>query len=371
MKRFPCPGCQADLEFDPKTAGMKCPYCGREEPVPQEVPGRVVRAHELKAYLTPKAEWLARLAENAMQVTCTSCGATTEFTPPEVAGECPFCGATLVAQPIAADPLIAPGGVLPFAISKKEAVAAIRGWIASRWFAPVALKKLAQQEGISGVYLPYWTYDAQTASHYVGERGQYYYQTERYSEVDEKGQFVWKERKVRKTRWHPASGSVSRYFSEVTVPATTSVSEPRLQSLEPWDLAAVVPYEPAFLSGFRAQRYQRDLGSGFERAKELMAGPIYHDVCKAIGGDEQRVHRVDTRTSRETFKHLLFPVWIAAYRFEGKVFQVLVNARNGDLQGERPYSVTKIALLVLAIVALVALLIWWQSGNHPAGAVFL
>lgn len=369
MKRFPCPGCQADLEFDPKTTGMKCPYCGHEEPVPQEQPGRVVKSHGLKAYLTPKAEWLARLADNAVQVTCDSCSATTEFTPPEVAGECPFCGARLVAQPIAADPLIAPQGVLPFAISKKEAVAAIRKWLASRWFAPDELKKLAQQEGIYGVYLPYWTYDSQTTTRYTGERGQHYFQTERYCDVDEKGQFVWKERKVRKTRWQPATGSVKRHFSDLTVPATTSVSESRLQSLEPWDLSQVVSYEPAFLSGFRAQRYQRDLGSGFERAKELMAGTIYHDVCKAIGGDEQRVHRVETSYSEESFRHLLFPVWIAAYRFNGKVYQVLINARNGDVQGARPYSMTKVILLALALIALIALFLWWQSGSHPTPEV--
>lgn len=353
------------MEFDPLVGALKCPYCGRVEAVPSEAAHLVVKENDLHDYLTPAAVRLARLAENAVQVTCVSCGATTEFTAPEVAGGCPFCGAKLVAQPVASDPLIAPEGVLPFAVPKKEALAALRKWLSSRWFAPNALKKMAQQDGIYGVYLPFWTFDAQTVSRYTGERGEYYYQVERYSETDAKGQIVWKERRIRKTRWYPASGVVSRFFDEVSVPATTSVSEPRLQQLAPWDLAAVVPYTPAFLAGFRAQRYQLDLGSGFEKAKGLMAQAIYQDVMHDIGGDEQRVHQVRTDYSAQTFKHLLLPVWIAAYRFEGKVFQVLINARTGEVQGERPYSATKIILLVLVVLAVIVTLVWWQGGQAP------
>jgi hypothetical protein len=125
----------------------------------------------------------------------------------------------------------------------------------------------------------------------------------------------------------------------------------------------LVPYEPAYLSGFKAQRYQVDLGTGFERAKEIMSGVIHSDVCSDIGGDEQRVHSIQTAYSDETFKHILLPVWIAAYRFEGKIFQVLINARTGEVQGERPYSIWKIAALVLFIIAAIALFVWWQQGQ--------
>lgn len=352
------------MEFDPKTGAMKCPYCGRVEAVPQEDESRTVQENDLYVFLTPDASRLARLAENAVEVTCGSCGATTEFTPPEVAGFCPFCGAKIVAQPIAANPLIAPEGILPFAVPKKEAVAAIRTWLSSRWFAPSALKKMAQQDGIYGVYLPFWTYDAQTESQYTGQRGVYYYETERYSETDSNGHIIWKERQVRKTRWYPVAGQVARFFDDVVIPATTSVSEKRLKSLEPWDLEAVVPYEPAFLSGFKAQRYQLELGAGHEKAREIMEGAIHSDVLHHIGGDEQRVHQIRTAYADETFKHLLLPVWIAAYRFEGKVFQVLINARTGEVQGERPYSVGKITLVVIAVLAVIALFIWWRNGQE-------
>ena len=76
----------------------------------------------------------------------------------------------------------------------------------------------------------------------------------------------------------------------------------------------------------------------------------YADARRDIGGDEQRVSNVETQYSAVTFKHLLLPVYVGAYRFNDKVFQVVVNGRTGEVQGERPYSVWKILLLVLAIL---------------------
>ena len=139
------------------------------------------------------------------------------------------------------------------------------------------------------------------------------------------------------------------------IAATKAVKEARLNALEPWDLESLCPYEPAYLAGFKAQRYQVELPEGFEKAKEVMAEAIEEDVTRDIGGDEQRISSVDTRHSNVMFRHLLLPVWMGAYKFQGKVYQVAVNARTGEVQGERPYSVWKIALLVAAI--LVAILI--------------
>ena len=76
-----------------------------------------------------------------------------------------------------------------------------------------------------------------------------------------------------------------------------------------------------------------------------------------IGGDEQRIDDVETQYANVMFRHLLLPVWIGAYRFQNKVYQVAVNARTGEVQGERPYSTAKIALLVAAILAIIAILV--------------
>jgi hypothetical protein len=292
---------------------------------------------------------LQPVSDQALEAHCTGCGAVVAFHPPEVAGTCSFCGAAIVAEPKAANPLIAPDGVLPVKVPKALAQKEVQQWLASRWFAPNALKKLAHQEGIGGVYLPFWSYDSDTSSSYQGERGEHYYETEWYTDSDGKQQT----RQVQHTRWYPASGQVARHFDDVLIAATQSVNATRLNKLQPWDLNALCPYEPAYLAGFKAQRYQVELPAGFETAKNVMQGTIQGDVRQDIGGDEQRILNIDTAYSNVMFRHLLLPVWIGAYRFQNKPYQVVVNARTGEVQGERPYSTVKIFFLIVFIIALI------------------
>ena len=86
-------------------------------------------------------------------------------------------------------------------------------------------------------------------------------------------------------------------------------------------LAGLRSYDPAFLSGFKAQRYQVDLEQGFERAKEVIAPAIESKVRNDIGGDEQMIESLSTDYSDVTFKHLLLPVYAGAYRYNGKSFK--------------------------------------------------
>lgn len=354
--QFRCPGCGGELDFDPQTGMMKCRSCGNTVAVPASE--TVVMAHALSDAL----QHMTPLSSAALEVTCDGCGSVVVFEPPEVAGACSFCGAMIVAQPKAADPMIAPDAVLPVKVTKDLAQREVREWISTRWFAPNALQKMAQQEGIAGVYLPFWTYAAETASRYSGARGVHYFETEYYTTTDGNGNTVQRSQQVMRTAWSPASGQVARNFDNVLVPATKAVNETRLNALEPWDLPLLCAYEPQYLAGFKAQRYQVELPAGFEKAKQVMARQINQDVRQNIGGDEQRVDQVETQTSNETFKHLLLPVWIGAYRFQGKVFQVVVNARTGEVQGERPYSAIKIALLIIGI--LFALLVLMLLGHR-------
>ncbi len=355
IRRYPCPGCSAELLFEPKEGCLTCPYCGRTEQIPAST-GEVQERSYLD-YLDLKPGQLQETETGVSEVQCSSCGASVSFTPPVVAGQCDFCASPIVAQPAVPSPILAPESVLPFSFPQARASEAFRSWLGSRWFAPNALVHLARQEGISGIYLPFWTFDAHTLSHYTGERGEYYWETETYQGRDEQGRNVAKTRQIRKTLWHPASGQVERWFDDVLIPATLSIPSARIKSLEPWDLNELKPYQPAYLSGFKAQRYQIDPKEGFENAKQLMALLITEDIRQDIGGDEQRVHQVATAYSAITFKHLLLPVWISAYRFQDRAYQVVVNARTGEVQGERPYSLLKISAFVVFLILIFFLFI--------------
>ena len=354
VQHYPCSSCGADLLFEPGAGVLTCPYCGHKEAIPESA--QQVEEQSFEQHLLVRPEQMGKLAANALEVQCQSCGAKSIFTPPEVAGRCEFCGVQIVAQPKSADPILTPGGLLPFCITQPQASSELKKWLSSRWFAPNDLKRFAQPEAIHGVYLPFWTYDTSTKTDYEGQRGEHYYVTETYYETDAKGNQVQRTRQVRHTRWYSASGTVLGAFDDVLIPATQSLSPDRLAALEPWDLPELRPYDPAFLSGFKAQRYQIDLSQGFDLAKHVIAPAIEHDVRNDIGGDEQQIDSLATSYYNTTFKHLLLPVYAGAYRYNQKLFQILVNGRTGEIQGDRPYSAWKIALFVLTLLVIVLII---------------
>jgi predicted RNA-binding Zn-ribbon protein involved in translation (DUF1610 family) len=348
-KRFACPACNANMAFDPQAGRLRCSYCGVQQDVPEDK--QSVRELPFAEYGSQRLE---RISEKALEVGCSSCGSVVEFEPPEVAGTCPFCAAPIVAQPKAADPMVAPHAVLPVRIPQQSASASVGQWLSSRWFAPDGLKRIARPDGIQGVYVPTWTFDAEALTRYTGSRGTYYYVQESFQEFVN-GQAVQRIRQVRKIRWKPCSGQVFDRFDDVLVNATRAIDRRRLDELMPWDLGELRCYEPAFLAGFKAQRYQIELPQAWNEAQQIMRDAIYSTVIQDIGGDVQQVSSLDPRFSNITFKHVLLPVWIGAYRFQGKVYQVLVNARTGEVQGDRPYSASKILMALLAALLFITL----------------
>ena len=118
------------------------------------------------------------------------------------------------------------------------------------------------------------------------------------------------QQRVQRVRWYPASGRVKRFFDDVLVLASRSLPKRFTDALEPWDLAELVPYNPEYIAGFRAEGYTVDLDDGFSEARAHMDRVIARDVRFDIGGDRQRVHHIDTTVSDVTFKHILLPVWL-------------------------------------------------------------
>ncbi len=348
-KQFPCKQCGAKLKFDPGSKSLKCPYCQAENAIPQAAED--IQELDFRSFLSVAAG-KEETSENRT-VKCTSCAAELTVDAKIASTECAFCGAPIVSEG-GSTKAIKPKALLPFKIAHDEARSSFRKWIGSLWFAPGKLKEYARADSrMNGVYVPYWTYDSDTTSHYTGERGEDYWTTETYT-TTENGKTVTKTRSVKKTRWFPVSGVVWNRFDDVLVLASESLPKKYAERLEPWDLKNLVPYGDEYLSGFRAESYQVDLAQGFERAKAIMDDRIRESVRADIGGDHQRIHSVRTRYDKITFKHILLPIWISAYRYANKVYRFLVNARTGEVQGERPWSIIKILLAVLAAAAVVA-----------------
>ena len=117
------------------------------------------------------------LTETVRTLSCPNCGAKVEITSDRHASACPFC-ATPVVTDTGTTRLIKPQGVLPFVITEAQAKAALEDWLGGLWFAPSGLTAYARRgKEMSGVYSPFWTFDANTRSRYSGARGDWYYET--------------------------------------------------------------------------------------------------------------------------------------------------------------------------------------------------
>jgi hypothetical protein len=247
---------------------------------------------------------------------------------------------------------IKPQALVPFALTEGQARGELVRWLGSLWFAPNGVLEYTRKgRAMDGIYVPFWTYDANTRSSYRGQRGEHYTETE-WVNVTVNGKTERQQRSVQKTRWYAASGRVARQFDDVLVMASSSLPARLGNDLTPWDLGKLEPYSPDYLAGFQAEGYTVSLADGNARAHEVMAGVIENDVRRDIGGDVQRVESVDTDYSAETFKHILLPIWTAAYKYGGKSYRFLVNGQTGEVQGERPYSWWKIGFALILVAAL-------------------
>ena len=346
---FPCTGCGGDLLFKPGAAKMECPYCGAEVDCP--APTGEVLEHDFENQLATLESGATTTV--VAEVNCEACGAHNQLEANQTSGECAFCGTAFVQQPQTAN-VLRPQAVLPFAVTREEGLGHFREWINGLWFAPNKLKQFARDiNKLKGLYIPHWTYDSDTITDYMGQRGEAYYVTV----SDGEG----KTRQERRVNWYPAAGRVWVSFDDILVPASDTLPRKYVDELEPWDLPNLTPYADEYLSGFQSESYTTDLRGGFNLAKDKMVPEIESKIRWDIGGDEQRIHSKTTVYQNITFKYILLPVWISAYRFKDRSFQFLVNARTGEVQGERPWSWVKITLVALLVISIIGIIVYFAN----------
>ncbi len=351
-----CSNCGAELKFAPGTKNLKCEFCSTENEIEidQQAQEEAHRENDFYSYLNSKKDKAAEMTVST--VNCTSCGAKSTFDPNQLSGKCDFCGTPLVSQEAEETSIIKPQGVIPFVVTEEESHKLYKQWLKKLWFAPNKLKKYATQTGaMSSIYIPFWTYDCQTYSSYSGERGIDYTEEEEYTDEDGETQT----RSVTRTDWTYVTGNVSSFFDDVTVPATNSLPVKHVDNLGPWEFSELTAYDNRFFRGHKAETYQVSLEEGFENAKVKIDSEIRENVRRDIGGDRQRINNVDTRYEDITFKHIMLPIWLNAYRYKNKTYRFFINGQTGKVKGERPYSWIKITLATLLGLGIIGGLIWY------------
>jgi hypothetical protein len=219
-----------------------CPFCGTESPAKLDITTGGIVEHDLAAALRGLADDTRGWKASVRQVKCQSCNAISVFDPKRQAQNCEFCGSAQLVPYEETKPAFRPESVLPIVVSEASARDRIRQWYGKLWLAPGALKRRALTDTVKGLYLPYWTFDAQVDAQWTAEAGHYYYTTETYSEGGRT-----QTRQVQHVRWEPAAGQLSHFFDDDLVCASVGVHAALLRGIEPFPTQTLKPYDPGFV----------------------------------------------------------------------------------------------------------------------------
>jgi DNA-directed RNA polymerase subunit RPC12/RpoP len=349
---FKCKGCGGPLRFNPTTNSLKCDFCGGVEKI--ELKEGRVEAYPLESGL----RLIDNKRINSREVKCIRCGASFSLDYDMVSSNCPYCTTPAITEFVKP---IKPNSLIPFAITPKEAQSRFKSWVGSLWFAPTRLKEFVDgNKKLTALYLPYWAFNANAYTRYRGERGDIYFVTvQRRVIVNGREQIVYEQEP--RIRWTPVSGEVSNSFRDLEVSATKRLPVGLLESLSPWNVKNLIPFDVKYLLGFVSREYTIELRDGFMRAKLIMERVIDRTIRRDIGGDQQQIHYRDINYSDEEYKNVLFPVYTADFKWKGEDYIYLINGQSGKVVGERPYSILKITLLVIVIVTILAIAIYIDS----------
>jgi hypothetical protein len=350
-RSFPCDGCGAALVFSEGLQKLSCAHCGNQQELtfpddrpPQKKDLRQALRQQAQRKTTPPSP------SESSSLACRGCGAVVVFAGSLTSTACAWCETPLVLKDAhTVKERIAVDGLCTFVVDQRAAHGQLAAWVSRRWFAPGDFVQRGVDGKFAGAYLPFFLFDAATFTRFSGERGDVDY-------VEQPTVTTRAPQRQRRVRWSSKSGAFQRLFTDVCVPAVTSLPSSLLRGLAPWPLHRLLPFSEDALAGKQAHRWEVALDDCFAVAEDHIHAALDGEVRRRIGGDEQRVHRRDTALHALAYQHVLLPVWVLAYRYRGDVFRVVVTAATGLVRGERPWSVAKIAAaVVVAAVILLAL----------------
>ncbi len=334
---YECKGCGGPTQFDPESQNLKCEFCGTLTEF--EKPNVDVEPHELeKGFEDCSTDW----QQEMRVIHCDSCGAESVLESKVKAQECPFCDSPQVSN-TETEAGIKPDYLIPFKVSEKNAKEGFKKWIKSKFFAQGSAKNPERVEHLKGVYVPFWLFDVDTTTNYKGRRGK-----------------VVRSRRnnKRRTRWYPVSGTYHKDLYNVSVCASTQVKDMNLSEKKiDYKYEELEGYDPAFLSGFVAERYEHDIESSWDKAKDKIKKILERGIKREIGGDKQRVDKMDTQYRDPKYKHVLCPMWISNFKHNGKSYPFIVNGQTGETEGKYPLSYPKVAGAVAAVAGILYVLL--------------
>ncbi len=357
-----CPACGAALRFDPESGKLVCDWCGTvtELKTEKEEKSEAQEKAKEKAKEKKDSESLEGFdfdslndratdpdAEAVPIYHCKSCGAELIAPPEQISMTCPYCGSNVVLTQKVSGKL-RPDGIIPFKISAKELPALLKGFYRKKVLLPRNFFSAAVMEKVTGVYVPFWVFSGKLTGEllYTGES----------SSTTRSGDYL-----VTETKYYDLNRNVSVDFENVPVDCSGRVDDRLMDSLEPFGMEDVVPFDMRYLAGFTSDRFDEPKDTIAERAKKRMFASAESTVrARSTTGYSKVSQRGGHLTANLTAKYLLFPVYLFSLKFDNKKYKFAVNGQTGMVVGTLPtdksvvrrYFLIRFAALLIPIVLL-------------------
>lgn len=344
--QYKCPNCGGELKFDAGKQQFGCEYCRSlftEEDIKQ-----VCKENE-EADLSRSPEELQQqqeFAEHTNLYECGSCGAQIVADDNTAAAFCYYCHNPVILKGrLSGD--YKPGKVLPFKITREQALGIFSDWCKKRWFLPTAFKQKQNLEKITGLYVPFWVADCTV-----------------HADVNAIGKHIktWSSGSYRytNTREYAVKRVGNVGLEGIPADGSSKIEDLLMESIEPFDYKDLQPFSMSYLSGFYADKYDVDKAQVFPRIRNRAVQATDTVIRGTMKGySSLSVTSFSTNVLRTDWEYMLMPVWFATYQFEGKVYEFAINGQTGKQAGTPPLSKGKLAAFCAGLglaVALIALI---------------
>ena len=327
LQEFKCPCCDGAIEFDTSSQKMKCPYCDTEFEVealktygddlcaPQE--------ENMSWDSAPGQQWQVDETTGLRTYVCESCGGEIVGDENMAATSCPFCDNPVVMKGQFAGDL-KPDLVIPFKLDKKAAKEALKKHYMGKKLLPKVFKDENHIDEVKGVYVPFWLFDADAEAHI------------RFKATRVR---TWSDSQYNYTEtqhYHVSRGGTIG-FTAVPVDGSTKLEDALMESIEPFNLADAVEFNPAYMAGYLADRYDVDAQQSIQRANERIKQSTA-DAFASTAQGYSTIIPVATGIQLENGKarYALYPVWLLNTTWNGKKYTFAMNGQTGKLVGDLP-----------------------------------
>ena len=284
------------------------------------------------------AQAVATGAARATILRCRECAAAVAYVAEAQAPQCAFCGSVMDTE-TPADPVERAEWVVPFAVDRAAAGAAMRRWMSSLgWFRPKDLSSSATIESMRPLHWAAWIFDADALVTWTAD-----------SDADS-----------RRSKWAPHAGKATFTWRNILVSASRGLSARETVKLANGfrlDGAVAIDKAPedGAVEAFDVQRSaaRRKIVDAVEATAERQLIDGGH-----VPGSSFRKVNASVLLERLHTRRYVLPSWVLAYRYKGSLYRSVVHGQDESIAfGEAPVSWAKIALLILIAAGLVLALI--------------